>query len=133
VGDVSEPDSLTVALVPSSAPNSASIVHAGFVTGTGADGRQETGDVLKNEPAWGQFVGQPHNFPEQPRTCAAQARAATCDGEILARETPGEDASCWNKSGCPEVIRGHLPDVIEKLCSGEVAANHATAFGVNLN
>jgi hypothetical protein len=50
---------------PFSALNSATVVHAAAVSGAGADGRQETGDVLKKEPAWAQFVGQPHDVPEQ--------------------------------------------------------------------
>jgi predicted phage gp36 major capsid-like protein len=63
-------------------------------------GRQETGDVLKNEPAWAHLVGQPHDLPEQPRACASQARAASRHRDVLARETTGEDSSLWNKSGC---------------------------------
>ena len=38
VGDVGDEDAVPVELVPSSAPNSASVSHAGFVTGAGADG-----------------------------------------------------------------------------------------------
>ena len=86
---------------PLAASNSAPVENAGAFSGAGADGRQETGDVLKNEPAWAQFVGQPHDFPEQSRACAAQASAAACDGEILAREPSAKDSSPGNKSGCP--------------------------------
>ena len=51
---------------PLAASNSAPVENAGTFSGAGADGRQETGDVLKKEPPWAQFVGQPHDVPEQP-------------------------------------------------------------------
>jgi hypothetical protein len=85
---------------PFSASVSATVSHAGSVTGTRADGRQETGDVLKKEPPWAQLVGQPHDLPEQPRACAAQARAAACHREVLTREAAAENSSFRNKSGC---------------------------------
>jgi hypothetical protein len=83
---------------PFSAFHSASVCGAGVITWAGADRRQETGDVLKNDPLWAQFVGQPHDVPEQSRACAAQARAASCDGEVLAGKASGDDASPGNKS-----------------------------------
>jgi hypothetical protein len=71
VGDVrgeleADVDPVFVAdVVLDSTSNSAAIAGAGVVAGAGTDGRQETGDVLKKEPPWAQFVGQPHDLPEQ--------------------------------------------------------------------
>jgi hypothetical protein len=78
--DMGGEDADSVPLLPSSAPNSAACPDAGIVTRARADGRQETGDVLEKEPAWAQLAGQPHDMPEQPRACAAQARAASRHG-----------------------------------------------------
>jgi hypothetical protein len=90
----------SVSLLPSPASNSAPCSDTGLVAWASADGRQETGDVLKKEPPWAQFAGQPHDLPEQSRTCAVQARAASRHGEILARPASGEDSPSGNKSGC---------------------------------
>jgi len=118
---------------PFAAPNSASVCHASPVSCAGADGRQETGDVLKKEPAWAQVVGQPHDVPEQPRTCATQARAASRHGEVLAGEAPGDDASSWNKSSCSQLVTRNLRHVVEQLGLREVAGEHAPACAVDLH
>jgi hypothetical protein len=118
---------------PFTAGQSSPVCGAGAITGTGADGRQETGHVLKNDPPWAQFAGQPHDLPEQSRACAAQARAAACDREILTGESSGEDSPSGNKSSCPEIIAGHLSHVWELRCLREVPGQDAAAVRVNLN
>ena len=128
-----QPDALPVPLFPSPASNSAAVCGAGVITWARADRPQEPGDILKNEPPWAQFVGQPHDLPEQPRTCATQARAAASDREILAGPASGKDSSSWNKSRCPEIITGHLPHVIEQPCAGEMPGDYRAAIGVNLD
>jgi hypothetical protein len=133
VTDVGSEDADSVALLPSSAPNSAPCSGAGVIARTRADGRQETGDVLKKEPPWAQLAGQPHDVPEQPRTCAVQARAASRHRKILAGPSAGEDSPSGNKSGCSKLVTGNLRHIVEKLRLGEVAAQVSPAPLIDLD
>jgi hypothetical protein len=61
------------------------------------------------------------------------ALATACDGEVLARESCGDDASFWNKSCCEELGTGDLRDVVEQGGVGELVGEYSAGCFVDLD
>jgi hypothetical protein len=60
--------------------------------------RQEARDVLKDDPTGMELIHEPDDVPEEAGSFASQALATSCDAEVLARESSGDDSPVGNKS-----------------------------------
>ena len=64
---------------------------------------------------------------------AAQSRAPTCDGEVLAGEAGGDDSALGYEPRSSQVVTGHFTDVGEQGRAGETIGEHAAGGVVDLH
>jgi hypothetical protein len=89
--------------------------------------REQSGNILPNEPSRSEFIDDPRHLVEQPGTLSGEPGALAGDTQVLA----GEPAA-YQVHG-REVVRPALTDVREPLCAREVTLEHGAALLVQLH
>jgi hypothetical protein len=98
-----------------------------------ADARQETGDVLQDEPPGPNAEEEAKDLSDEARACSTQSEAKTRQGEIGARPPSAEDAVNRAESCGKDVIGRYLRDVAEGLGLGEMIGCHTGRRLVDLD
>lgn len=102
-------------------------------SGAGADARQETGDVLQDEPPGAKAGEEAKDLPDEPRACATQSEAKARQAEVGAGPSSAENPSSGIEPRGDEVIGRYLRDVGEVGGGREVDGRHPGGGTVDLD
>lgn len=96
-------------------------------------GGKETRDVFEEEPLRLEVFRDPDDLPEETGSGTGESGTLSSEGDVLAGEPCGKDATLGVESCCNEVICRHLTDVVEESHVGEPMLEHAASCVVDLH